>query len=135
VPIFQSGRNVLTRGGEVAHIEKSIDIRKPVGAVYQEWTEFEEFPRFLDGLKEVGLQGAHLHWRAEVLTFAPRGGGTRVTVRIDYDAIGSGISDLLESVSRRLQRDLEIFKTSVEGGGAVRSAWKLAFTDREPSHA
>jgi uncharacterized membrane protein len=119
----------------VAHIEKSIEVRKPVGAVYQDWTEFEEFPRFLEGLKEVGLAGTQLHWRAEVLTFAPKGSGTRLTVRIDYDAIGAEIGDVLGLVSRRLQRDLEAFKTSVEGGKVAHGPWMQAFTGSEPSHA
>jgi uncharacterized membrane protein len=35
--------------------------------VYNQWTQFEEFPRFMEGVKEVRQQGdANLHWRAEV---------------------------------------------------------------------
>lgn len=119
----------------MAHIEKSIEIRKPVSTVYQEWTEFEEFPRFLEGLKSVGSGATHLRWRAEVLTFAPKGTGTRVTLRIDYDAIGPEVGEVLGLVSRRLQRDLESFKTSVEDGSAARGAWNLPLMAREPSHA
>jgi uncharacterized membrane protein len=119
----------------VAHIEKSIEIRKPVGAVYQEWAECEEFPRFLEGLKEVGLPDARLRWRAEVLTFAPKGTGTRVTLRIDYDAIGEQVGRALEVVSVRLQRDLEIFRSVAEGGDASAGSGKLLFARREPTHA
>ena len=120
----------------MAYIEKSIEIEKPVGAVYEDWTHFEEFPRFLEGLKEMrGLADTQLHWHAEVLTFAPRGTGTRVTVRIDYDATGSEIEDALRVVSRRLQRDLELFGSFVEERGEDRGAWRWAVTAREPSHA
>ncbi len=120
----------------MAHIEKSIVVRKPVGAVYQDWTEFEEFPRFLEGLKEVGLADTRLRWRAELLTFAPRWSGTRVTLRIDYDATGPEIGDVLGVVSRRLEGDLEMFKRSVEEGTAgLRAPWRLALAKRESSHA
>ncbi len=120
----------------MAYIEKSIEIEKPVGAVYDDWTQFEEFPRVLEGLKEMqGLVDTRLRWRAEVLTFAPRGAGTRVTLRVDYDANGSEIDDALRVASGRLQRDLELFRTFVEDQGAGRGAWGWTFTTREPSHA
>ena len=30
-------------------LERSIDIDVPVTAVYNQWTQFEEFPNFMDG--------------------------------------------------------------------------------------
>ena len=118
----------------MAYIEKSVEIGKPVAAVYQQWAECEDFPRFLEGLKEVGIPDAQLRWRAEVLTFAPRAGGTRVTLRIDYDAVGPEVHGALQIVSRRLQRDLDIFRSFAEGGrdGAP---WNLLHAQRQPSHA
>jgi uncharacterized membrane protein len=48
-------------------IQKSIDIDVPVSAVYNQWTQFEEFPAFMEGVKEVRqLDDSHLHWCAEV---------------------------------------------------------------------
>ena len=117
----------------MAYIEKSVEIGKPVAAVYRHWAECEEFPRFLDGLKELGVSDAHLRWRAEVLTFAPRGKGTRVTLRIDYDAIGANVERALQSVSRRLQRDLELFRSFAEGSDGAQWKWLLARP--QPSHA
>jgi len=47
--------------------EKSIEIGVPVHAAYNQWTQFEEFPRFMDGVKEVRqLDDTHIHWRASV---------------------------------------------------------------------
>jgi uncharacterized membrane protein len=47
--------------------EKSIEIGVPVHTAYNQWTQFEEFPRFMDGVKEVRqLDDTHLHWRASV---------------------------------------------------------------------
>jgi uncharacterized membrane protein len=39
----------------------------PVRTVYNQWTQFEDFPRFMDGVKEVKqLDDTHLHWRASI---------------------------------------------------------------------
>jgi len=51
----------------MAKIEKSIEIDVPVSTAYNQWTQFEEFPRFMEGVKEVRqLDNKRLHWRAEV---------------------------------------------------------------------
>ncbi|MBA3308994.1 MAG: SRPBCC family protein [Nocardioidaceae bacterium] len=47
--------------------EKSIDVDTYVTAAYNQWTQFEEFPQFMDGVKEVRqLDDRHLHWRVKV---------------------------------------------------------------------
>ena len=51
----------------MAHIEKSIVVNAPLSTVYNQWTQFEEFPRFMEGVKEVRqLDDKHLRWRAEI---------------------------------------------------------------------
>ncbi|MCI0747471.1 MAG: SRPBCC family protein [Verrucomicrobia subdivision 3 bacterium] len=48
-------------------IEKSIEVDAPISTVYNQWTQFEEFPRFMEGVKEVRqLDEKRLHWVAEV---------------------------------------------------------------------
>jgi uncharacterized membrane protein len=48
-------------------IEKSIEINVPVRTAYNQWTQFEEFPRFMEGVKHVKqLDETHLHWKAEI---------------------------------------------------------------------
>jgi uncharacterized membrane protein len=48
-------------------IEKSIEVQQPVRTVYNQWTQFEEFPRFMAGVKEVKqLDDTHVHWHAEI---------------------------------------------------------------------
>ena len=48
-------------------IEKSIEVNVPVRTAYNQWTQFEEFPRFMEGVKEVTqLDDTHLHWKAAI---------------------------------------------------------------------
>ena len=51
----------------MGRIEKSIEVDAPVATVYNQWTQFEEFPRFMDGVEEVRqLDAKRLHWRASI---------------------------------------------------------------------
>jgi uncharacterized membrane protein len=51
----------------MASIEKSIEINLPVHTVYNQWTQFEDFPRFMEGVKEVHqIDDKRLHWHAEI---------------------------------------------------------------------
>jgi uncharacterized membrane protein len=60
----------------VSTVEESIDVLVPVHTAYNQWTQFEEFPRFMQGVEHVKqLDDRHLQWRADI-------GG----VRRDWDA-------------------------------------------------
>jgi uncharacterized membrane protein len=51
----------------MAHVEKSIEVDKPIDQVYAQWTQFEEFPRFMENVEEVRqLDDKHLEWKAKV---------------------------------------------------------------------
>jgi uncharacterized membrane protein len=51
----------------MASVVESIDIKAPVSTAYNQWTQFEEFPRFMEGVKSVSqTDDTHLHWVAEV---------------------------------------------------------------------
>jgi len=48
-------------------ITRDIDVAAPVRTAYNQWTQFESFPRFMEGVKEVRqLDDKHLQWRAEI---------------------------------------------------------------------
>ena len=55
----------------MANIEKSIDVEVPVRTAYNQWTQFEDFPLFMEGVQRVDqLSDTRLHWVADI-------GGTR----------------------------------------------------------
>lgn len=48
-------------------VEKSIETDVPVRTAYNQWTQFEEFPRFMEGVESVTqLDDTRLHWVAEI---------------------------------------------------------------------
>jgi len=48
-------------------VEKSIQVDVPVTTAYNQWTQFEDFPHFMGGVKEVRQLGDdRMHWVAEI---------------------------------------------------------------------
>lgn len=51
----------------MARYEHSIDVNVPLEIAYNQWTQFEEFPKFMEGVKRVEQNGeTHLHWTVEI---------------------------------------------------------------------
>jgi len=133
-------------------IEKTFEINSPVRTVYNQWTQFEEFPRFMEGVKEVRqLDDTHLHWRASIAgkdkewdaeiteqvpdqriawrstSGAPNAG----TVR--FEPLNKGrtrvmlvekVGDAVGMVSHKVEDAVEKFKELVEKRGAETGAWR-----------
>ncbi|MFN8130619.1 MAG: SRPBCC family protein [Solirubrobacteraceae bacterium] len=48
-------------------IEESVDVEVPVRTAYDQWTQFEEFPRFMEGVEDVRqISDTETHWRTRV---------------------------------------------------------------------
>ena len=48
-------------------VEESIEINVPVRTAYDQWTQFETFPQFMEGVTAVQqLDDTHLHWVADI---------------------------------------------------------------------
>jgi uncharacterized membrane protein len=51
----------------MANVTKSIDVDVPVRTVYNQWTQFEEFPQFMEGVEEIRqVDPTHTHWKTSV---------------------------------------------------------------------
>ncbi len=51
----------------MARHEEHIEVNVPVHTAYNQWTQFEDFPKFMDNVKSVQqLDDRHLHWVAEI---------------------------------------------------------------------
>ena len=45
----------------------SIEVDAPLRAVYSQWTQFEEFPHFMEGIEQVRQEGEkRLFWKAKI---------------------------------------------------------------------
>jgi uncharacterized membrane protein len=48
-------------------IDDSIEVHVPVEQAYNQWTQFEEFPKFMEGIESVQqLDDTHVKWTAEI---------------------------------------------------------------------
>jgi uncharacterized membrane protein len=46
---------------------KEITVERPLEMVYNQWTQFEDFPHFMEGVeKVVQTDAAHLHWVTDI---------------------------------------------------------------------
>jgi len=92
-------------------VEASVEVAVPIDTAYNQWTQFESFPRFMSGVTEVRqLDDLHNHWVVEV-------GG----VRREFD------TEITEQ-----RPDERISWTSV--GGDVRQAGNVSFQRMDETH-
>src|SRR5690606_22693988 len=48
-------------------VERAIEVEAPLQVVYNQWTQFEEFPEFMEGVTEVRqIDPRRLAWKAEI---------------------------------------------------------------------
>jgi uncharacterized membrane protein len=48
-------------------IEDTIEVQVPVQQAYNQWTQFEDFPKFMEGLQSVQqLDDTHVQWVADI---------------------------------------------------------------------
>ncbi|HEY7801096.1 MAG TPA: SRPBCC family protein [Dehalococcoidia bacterium] len=55
----------------MAHVEKSVEVQAPIADVFRTWTSFEDYPQFMEGVRQVRKVGpSRTHWVMDA-------GGTR----------------------------------------------------------
>src|SRR6476620_1501986 len=59
-------RDQTRRRTAMSTIEESIEVNARLRSVYDKWTQFEDFPLFMEGVEEIRqVDDTHLHWVAE----------------------------------------------------------------------
>ncbi|ORV50881.1 cyclase [Mycolicibacter engbaekii] len=50
-----------------SNITAALDVKRPIQTVYNQWTQFESFPQFMEGVEQVQQRDpTHLHWKIKV---------------------------------------------------------------------
>lgn len=51
----------------MSQIQESIDVSVPISTVYNQWTQFESFPDFMEGVEKIRqTDDTHLHWAVNI---------------------------------------------------------------------
>ncbi|URN11483.1 SRPBCC family protein [Streptomyces radiopugnans] len=71
----------------MSHVEESIEVRVPVRTAYNQWTQFESFPEFMEGVERVEQKNDTLtHWVTKVAG-AEREFDARITEQIPDERV------------------------------------------------
>jgi uncharacterized membrane protein len=142
-------------------VERSIEVGVPVTTAYNQWTQFESFPQFMDGVDRIdqvspttthwvtSIGGVHREFDAEITeqnpderiawtsVDGPKQAGvvtfhrldentSKVMLQMDFEPEGvvETAGDKLGVVGRRIQGDLERFKSFIESRGTEEGGWR-----------
>ncbi|GAA4833870.1 SRPBCC family protein [Kitasatospora terrestris] len=51
----------------MSKVQESIDVNVPISTAYNQWTQFEDFPKFMDGVEEITqTDDRHNHWKTKI---------------------------------------------------------------------
>jgi uncharacterized membrane protein len=81
----------------MSQIQESVDVDVPVSVAYNQWTQFESFPQFMDGVESITqIDDTHNHWVTNVAG-VEREFDTEITEqhpdeRIAWKSVGGDIS-------------------------------------------
>lgn len=116
---------------------KSIDVDCYVTTAYNQWTHLEEFPRFMEGVKDVTQVGdRHLHWKVEIdgvkrefdATITEQIPDTRIAWKAEGEVKQAGVVDFHKLSQDSTRVDLLL---DMEPEGLVEQAGdKLGFVER-----
>jgi uncharacterized membrane protein len=95
----------------------SVDIKTHVTAAYNQWTQFEDFPKFMDGVEEVTQKGdRHLHWRVRIAgverefdaTITEQIPDARIAWKADGETRHAGVVDFHQLDQQTTRVDLQL---------------------------
>jgi uncharacterized membrane protein len=136
------GRRLSSGRTEGRVVDASIEVEVPVSTAYDQWTQFEAFPEFMDGVEEVrqlddtrlrwvaSIGGKRAEWEAKILEQHPDGqiSDHRTLIRLSMSYQAQGVREVVGSTlgadSKRVRGDLERFKQLIEDRDEPSGAWR-----------
>jgi uncharacterized membrane protein len=138
---------------KVTQAEREIELNVPVETAYNQWTQVEDYPLFMEGVQEVrqfqqtdlvwttSLDGRSRRWRAHVMRQIPdkvlawkSEDGAGVSSTVLFEALGEDRSrvriratseaETPDQLETRLGADLLRFKRLIEPRGMETGAWR-----------
>lgn len=135
----------------MTQVIETIDVDVPVRTAYDQWTQFESFPHFLDFVESITqLDDTHTHWKvkiggaerefdaeiteqhAGVVTFHRLSDTTsRVTVQLDWAAEGflEKVGAVFGVDDHVIKKDLKQYKAFVENPANQNGGWRGEVTN------
>ena len=108
-------------------VTEFVDVNVPVRTCYDQWTQFEEFPRFMEGVEEIHqLDDTHMHWKTKIAGIE-REFDAQITEQLPDERVAwtATEGEKLGMVDRRVKGDLHRFKEFIESrGGITTGAWR-----------
>ncbi|MEU9916225.1 SRPBCC family protein [Streptomyces sp. NPDC051001] len=111
-------------------VKEAVDVEVPLHTAYNQWTQFEEFPRFMEGVEEVRqLDDRHNHWitsvggvrrefDTEIVDQMPDDRITWRTVDGEIRQRGSVRFEQLDDTHTRVELTMDVEPTGVAEKGA-----------------
>jgi uncharacterized membrane protein len=60
-------RSISEKEAQMSTVKETVEVEVPVRTAYNQWTQFEEFPNFMEGVEEVTqLDDRHNHWTTKI---------------------------------------------------------------------
>lgn len=144
----------------MTRIRRSIEVGVPIAVAYGQWTQFETFPDFMEGVDEIvqrddqfldwtaTVGGQTRSWTAKIVDQTPNkriawksvdGAGNAgavlffdagldrtlvdLSIEVEPDGVVESIGVSLGFLERRVEGDLDRFKTFIETRGEPTGAW------------
>jgi uncharacterized membrane protein len=119
-------------------ITQSLDVDVPVSTAYNQWTQFETFPQFMNGVEEIRqIDDKHTHWKISIAGVT-REFDAEITEQIPDERVAWRSTGGTEHAGVVTFHKLDAAKTRVtlqldtEPEGVVeKAADKLGFTKRQ----
>jgi uncharacterized membrane protein len=126
----------------MATLQESIEVEVPVTTAYNQWTQFETFPKFMSGVESVeqldetllrfrtDIAGVKREYNAKISEQLPdrriTDQRTRVNVEVYWEPEGLAekAGSAIGADSRQVSADLRRFKEFIESRGIETGAWR-----------